>query len=206
MLRYCLLLSLGLLAACSPAPTRSVGSNAPAALTATLDSLRQADQQDRQTIFAVFRQHGFRSVAADTANRWLLRRDSVRLQQFRQLERQHGWLVLAQAEPEALYFLLQHAPDSVQVRYLPRVRGLYEAGGLYPANYATYLDRALLYQGQPQNYGTQHVWVMRPSGLKIDSLLPTADLPNVDQRRRQMKLEPLLPQLQPGTLYFKQAP
>lgn len=206
MLRYPVLLCLALLAACTPAPTRSGRSSGSARLTATLDSLRQADWQDRQTLFAVFRQAGFQSAAADTANRWLLRRDSLRLHQFRQLEQRRGWPALAQAEPEASFLLLQHAPDSVQVRYLPRMQALYEAGRLHPANYAPYLDRALLYQGQPQQYGTQYSRVVRSSGLLADSLLPTADLPNVDQRRRQMKLKPLLPQLQPGTMYLKQAP
>ncbi|NVO31967.1 DUF6624 domain-containing protein [Hymenobacter lapidiphilus] len=206
MFRCILLLSQGLLAACTATPTRSVGSSAPPGLVATLDSLRQADQQDRQTIFAVFRQHGFRSVAADTANRWLLRRDSARLHKFQQLEQRHGWPVLAQAEPEASFLLLQHAPDSVQVRYLPKVQALYEAGQLHPASYATYLDRALMNQGQPQRYGTQYGRVVRASGLEIDSLFPTADLRNVDQRRCQMKLEPLLPRLEPGTTYFKKAP
>ncbi|NVO83859.1 DUF6624 domain-containing protein [Hymenobacter terrestris] len=206
MLRYGFLFALGLLAACTPTPTRSVGNGPPPILTATLDSLRQADQQDRQTIFAVFRQHGFRSVAADTANRWLLRRDSVRLHKFQQLEQRLGWQVLAQAEPKASFLLLQHAPDSMQVRYLPKVQDLYDAGQLHPASYATYLDRALMNQGQPQRYGTQFGRIVRASGLEIDSLFTTADLQNVDQRRRQMKLEPLLPRLEPGTTYFKKAP
>ena len=47
-----------------------------------LAQLATADQTDRQTIFRVFRQHGFRSAQADTANRWLMRQDSLRLVTF----------------------------------------------------------------------------------------------------------------------------
>lgn len=208
MLRYCAALSLGLLTTCVPKPIVATGNSraVPSSLATTLDSLRWADQQDRKAIFAVFRQHGFRSAAADTANRWLLRRDSVRLHLLRLLEQRHGWSGLAQAESEASFLLLQHAPDSVQVRYLPKVQALYEAGQLHPASYAIYLDRALMNQGQLQRYGTQFGRVVRSSGLEIDSLFPTADLQNVDLRRRQLELEPLLPQLEPGTMYFKRRP
>lgn len=204
------LLSASLLTAvaCTQAAHRTTHAASPA-FTATLDSLRAADWQDRQTIFAVFRQNGFKSTAADTANRWLLRQDSVRLATFQQLERRNGWPAITQAGPEAataVFLLLQHAPDSVQLRYLPRVQSLYETGKLQPANYATYLDRALLQQGLPQQYGTQSARVVRASGETIDSLLPTADLRRVDERRRRMKLAPLLPQLQPSSTYLKAKP
>jgi hypothetical protein len=173
---------------------------------ATSRALRAADWQDRQAVFAVFRQAGFRSPAADTANRWLLRRDATRLQRLRQLEGREGWATLTQSSPQtptALFLLLQHASDSIQTGYLPRIEALYQAGQLSAPNYATYLDRTLLYQGKPQQYGTQSTRVVRSGGLTLDSLLPTADFETVDQRRRRMKLEPLRPQLQPGTLYFK---
>ncbi|WP_156108974.1 DUF6624 domain-containing protein [Hymenobacter sp. APR13] len=177
-------------------------------LAATLDSLSAADWQDRQVIFAVFRQHGFASTAADTANRWLLRQDAARLAALQQLERRHGWPAVTQAGAEAArtaFLLLQHAPDSVQVRYLARVAALYKAKRLPPSDYATYLDRALLNQGQRQQYGTQSARVVRPSGETVDSLLPTAEFFGLDKRRRAMKLEPLQ-QLRPGTMYFKTKP
>jgi hypothetical protein len=197
-----------LLAACTRPTQRAVRFASPA-LAATLDSLSAADWQDRQDIFAVFRQHGFKSTAADTANRWLLRQDAVRLATFQQLERRHGWPAVTQAGAEAAgtaFLLLQHAPDSMQLRYLPRVEALYKAKRLPAADYATYLDRALLNQGQPQQYGTQSARVVRPSGETVDSLLPTAKFDRLDERRRTMKLEPLQRQLRPGTMYFKTKP
>jgi hypothetical protein len=197
-----------LLVACTR-PAHYTTRAASPTLAATLDSLSAADWQDRQAIFEVFRRDGFKSAAADTANRWLLRQDSVRLATFQHLEHRHGWPAITQAGPGAsstTFLLLQHAPDSVQLRYLPRVQLLYEAGKLQPANYATYLDRALLSQNQKQQYGTQSARVVRASGETVDSLLPTANFSTLDQRRRTMKLEPLRRQLQPGTMYFRPKP
>lgn len=204
LLSSCLLVAM----ACAR-PTPHAAHSASPALAATLDSLSAADWQDRQAIFAVFRQAGFQSAAADTANRWLMRRDLVRLATFQHLERRHGWRAITQAGAGAAsvaFLLLQHAPDSVQLRYLPRIQSLHQTGKLRSADYATYLDRALLHQGQPQQYGTQSARRVWASGETVDSLCPTANLATLDQRRRRMKLEPLLRRLQPGTMYFKAKP
>ena len=80
----------------------------------TLQRLADADWQDRQAIFKVFRQHGFRSAPADSANRWLMRQDSVRLHTFRTLERRYGWPQASTTGREGTqhaYLLVQHAPQ-----------------------------------------------------------------------------------------------
>lgn len=176
------------------------------AYRAQLTQLGEADQLDRETIFAVFRQHGFTSAQADTANRWLMRRDSAHLRQFLALEKRYGWPRQSQVGANGVryaYLLIQHAPDSVQVSYRDKIRLSYERGELSAAEYATYLDRMLGYEGRPQRYGTQYARRVLANGREENYLLPIEDLPQVDQRRATMHLAPLLPQLVPGTLVFK---
>jgi len=60
-----------------------------------LQALVNANQQDRQRIMQLFREYGFRSAQADTANSWLMHHDSLHLHQFRELERRYGWPLAA---------------------------------------------------------------------------------------------------------------
>ena len=171
-----------------------------------LDQLATADWQDRKAVFQVFRLHGFRSPAADSANRWLLRQDSLRLRTFQAAERRYGWprtsRVGAQGVQDA-YLLVQHAPAPVHASYQDTLRATYERADLSSPDYATYVDRVLLYQGQRQRYGTQSGRRVLATGQEEDYLLPVEELAALDQRRATMQLKPLLPRLQPGTLVLK---
>ena len=172
----------------------------------TLARLAAADQADRQTIFRVFRQHGFRSAQADTANRWLMRQDSLRLATFQALERRYGWpraKSVGAASVQQAYLLVQHAPDRVQASYQDSLRAAHARGELGSQDYATYLDRVLVNEGQPQRYGTQSGRRVLASGQEENYLLPVEDVTHLDQRRATMQLEPLLPQLRPGTTILK---
>jgi len=171
-----------------------------------LDQLAMADWQDRKAVFQVFRRQGFRSPAADSANRWLLRQDSLRLHTFQAAERRYGWprtsRVGAQGVKDA-YLLVQHAPAPVHASYQDTLRATYERGELSGPDYATYVDRVLLHQGQWQRYGTQSGRRVLATGQEEDYLLPVEELSALDQRRAAMQLAPLLPRLQPGTLVLK---
>lgn len=166
-----------------------------------LEQLGEADWQDRKAIRTLFRQRGFNSAAADSANRRLQQQDSLRLHSFQVAERRYGWpratMVGKQAVEEA-FLLIQHAPPAVHASYQDSLRASYMRGELYPPNYATYLDRILVYRGQPQRYGTQ-------SGRlgQEEYLLPVEDVAELDHRRATMQLEPILSRLQPGTLILK---
>jgi hypothetical protein len=212
---FCSFSLLGL-TACDSA-TRLVRNN-PTQLTALPDSaalrpyrralaqLATTDQADRQTIFRVFRQHGFRSSQADTANRWLMRRDSLRLATFQVLERRYGWpraKAVGAASVQQAYLLVQHAPDHVQASYQDTLRAAHARGELQSPDYATYLDRLWVNQGKPQRFGTQRGRRVLATGQEEEHLLPVEDLPHLDQHRASLQLEPLLPQLRPGTLILK---
>jgi hypothetical protein len=172
----------------------------------TLTQLVTADQADRQVIFRLFRRYGFRSSQADTANRWLLRQDSLRLATFQALERRYGWprdKAVGAGSVQQAYLLVQHAPDQIQASYQATLRAAHARGELRSADYATYLDRVLVNQGRPQQYGTQSSRRVIAAGQEEDYLFPVEDLPHLDQRRATMQLAPLLPQLRPGTIILK---
>jgi hypothetical protein len=142
----------------------------------------------------------------DTARRWLRQQDSVRLRQFLALEKRYGWPQQRWVDSEGVvyaYLLIQHAPEQVQISYRDKIRGSYERGELPAADYATYLDRMLGYKNKPQRYGTQYGRRVLTNGQEESYLLPVEDLARIDQRRAAMQLEPLLPQLVPGTVVFK---
>lgn len=216
---FCSLLFLLGLPACEHA-TRSAGTS-PTQLTALPDSValgsyRRAlaqlvttDQADRQAIFGVFRQHGFRSWQADTANRWLLRQDSLRLAAFQTLERRYGWpraKTVGSSSVQHAYLLVQHAPARVQASYQHTLRAAYARAELPSPDYATYLDRLEVNQGHRQQYGTQRGRRVLATGQEEEYLWPVADLSDLDQRRATMQLAPLVPHLRPGTLILTANP
>ena len=216
---YHLFFLLGL-PACEHA-TRAVNDSPTAQLTALPDSaalgayrralaqLVTTDQADRQAIFRVFRQQGFRAWQADTANRWLLRQDSLRLAAFQALERRYGWpraKIVGSPSVQHAYLLVQHAPARIQASYHDTLRAAHARGELPSPDYATYLDRLRVNQGHLQRYGTQRGRRVLATGQEEEYLLPVADLPHLDQRRATMQLEPLLPHLRPGTLILTANP
>lgn len=191
---------------CATPPPAVPDSAAFRSYRRTLQRLADADWQDRQAIFKVFRQYGFRSAPADSANRWLMRQDSVRLHTFQTLERRYGWprtSITGREGTQQAYLLVQHAPPTVQASYQEVLQAAHTRGELRSPDYATYLDRVLVNQGRAQRYGTQSDRRTLASGQEEEYLLPVEDVPTLDHRRATMGLEPILVQLRPGTLTLK---
>lgn len=171
-----------------------------------LSELANSDWQDRKAIFKIFRQYGFRSAPADSANRWLLRQDSIRLHTFQALEQHYGWPRTGKVGVEGVqhaYLLVQHAPATVQASYQDTLSAAHARGELSSPDYATYLDRVMVNQNHPQRYGTQSGRRVLANGQEENYLFPVEDISELDHRRASMKLEPILPSLRPGTLILK---
>jgi hypothetical protein len=171
-----------------------------------LAQLATADWQDRKAIFNVFRQYGFRSLAVDSANRWLIRQDSIRLHTFQALAQYYGWPKASQVGivgVQQAYLLVQHGPAPVQASYQDIMRATHARGELSNSNYAIYLDRVLVNQDRPQRYGTQSGRRVLANGQEEDYSFPMEELSELDHRRANMQIQPLLPRLQPGTLILK---
>lgn len=86
---------------------------------------------------------------------------------------------------EAVFFIIQHAEDSLLVSFKDRMDSWYENDDIAPNNYAIYVDRHNVIKGIPQIYGSQ---------LSTDSdnnmvLDPIVDIENTNNRRMKMGME-----------------
>ncbi|MEM6379892.1 MAG: DUF6624 domain-containing protein [Bacteroidota bacterium] len=81
-----------------------------------------------------------------------------------------------------LWLVLQHAPPSYQKKYIPMLEKAAERGDIRPSVIALFKDRALMFDNQPQIYGTQ---------IRNGELYDLMDPEYVDQRRAEIGLGPL---------------
>ena len=174
-----------------------------------LSELAAADQADRQRLFALFKRYGFSSPQADSGNRWLPRRDSVRFAQFQGLLAQYGWPRPARvgiAEMRNVFLFVQHAPDSAShALFYADLRAAFQRKDILAIEeWATYLDRYLLYHNRPQRYGTQSERRVLSGGREENYLSPVEDFATLDARRLVLGLDSITPELRPGTLILQE--
>lgn len=101
-----------------------------------------------------------------------------------------GWPTAAEIGPdgvEALFYLVIHGPLEMQREGLPSFRVAWRAGDLDGQPVAMMTDRILMYERQPQIYGTQFQMTLG-SGM---GLFPIRDPAGVDARRAAMGMPPL---------------
>lgn len=99
------------------------------------------------------------------------------------------------------FLVLQHAPATLQERWLPQVQSSVARGDLPASAGALLEDRILMHQGKPQRHGTQSVY--REGRLWV---WPIAEPETLDARRKAVGLPTLAEQLQPlGLTYPKDA-
>ncbi|GAA4498490.1 hypothetical protein GCM10023172_15600 [Hymenobacter ginsengisoli] len=131
-----------------------------------LDSLYYVDQVYRAAMFADNKQHLVDSLAAaqhfpvaEASQRLIglmLQTDSSDIQRVRAIIQRYGYpgrTLVGTPTNEAAFYVIQHSNRIAQ--YLPLIKRAAEQGELPFRLYAMMLDRQLMYQGQPQVYGTQ---------------------------------------------------
>lgn len=110
----------------------------------------------------------------------------------KELLREEGWPMLSQvgeAGSDAMWLIVQHSvlEPEFMLSCVPELERLVKAGEAKGWQLAFLQDRALMLQGKPQLYGTQHV-LDSDGELKPYKL---ADPDDVDKRRHAVGLEPL---------------
>lgn len=102
----------------------------------------------------------------------------------------HGWPGNSMVGPDgalAAFLIVQHAPDQAfMAECLPRLEKAWKAGEAQANHVALMTDRVLMQQGKPQRYGSQ----FRMVDGKLEAY-PIEDEEHVDDRRKEMGLEPL---------------
>jgi len=105
---------------------------------------------------------------------------------------EHGWPGRALVDEDgaaAAWFLLQHAiaDPGLMRRAVPLLEQAVRANDADPRHVAFLVDRIRTMEGRPQLYGTSHDW----DEAGHLSPLPIDEPATVDERRRQVGLEPL---------------
>ena len=133
--------------------------------------------------------------------------DLANIVRIRAIVRQYGWPgpeLVGEDGTQAAFLIVQHADHAFQKEMLPLVRDAYRAGKLSGQSYALLLDRVLVGEGKPQVYGTQAKPFDHWKG-KEPVLHPIEDEANVDKRRAEVGLPPLVEYLEfLKQMYFPQ--
>ncbi|MGY0343123.1 DUF6624 domain-containing protein [Xylella fastidiosa] len=157
---------------------RSV-SGRPAAqlkdVAAQLIAIGEQDQVDRKRVMLP----GFDDDALYTA-------DLKRQKQLERLMRGRGLFRLNEVGKDAVtaeFLIIQHSSPAFMKRFEKEMGELAARGDFPKDDYATFVDRLLVYEHKPQRYGTQANGDLE--------LYPIEDEQFVDKRRASMGLPPL---------------
>ncbi len=175
------------------------------AVKAQLEQVKERDQRHRQAISQLHDQPT--SDAATIDSLWVLQTalDEENLEAviriLDELDQYPGRSLVGSEASEAVFYVLQHAPDSIQIKYLDLILTAAAASELNKRLAAMYHDRALMNQGKPQIYGTQYKSVFRldtVTGQRMDSIYhwPMRDTTKIDSIRLWNGLGPLEESLQ----------
>lgn len=162
-------------------------------LALELDSILVEDQKYRSQMKNTFETYGWDSDEMRQLWSYQDKIDSSNLIRIIEIIKEVGTypgetLVGATAS-EAAFYVLQHAPDSIQDKYYNVIVTAGKNKELKARLASMYQDRYLMHRGQPQIYGTQirteHVTDAK-TGLRRDSTFvwPIADTTKIDSLRR----------------------
>lgn len=119
------------------------------------------------------------------------RADSLHQARLRAIIAEHGWPEISMVGEDgarAAFLIAQHAPADMLLEVLPFLTAAAERGEADKQHAAMMTDRALMYQGKPQLYGTQ---LKTDETTGIVELWPIEDEANVDARRAELGMIPL---------------
>ena len=129
-----------------------------------------------------------------------LKIDSSNLARVREIIKLYGGLParsqVGVGPSETVFFVLQHAPDSVHSLYIDMILEAAKDNELDKSLAAMYHDRYLMHNGQDQLYGTQVRFDRTTDPLTNEErdsayVWPIADTTNIDDLRYENNLGPL---------------
>ncbi|MGE5944156.1 MAG: DUF6624 domain-containing protein [Flavobacteriales bacterium] len=128
-------------------------------LKTQLDSIQQLDQKYRRMLGDTIKKYGRQSPQTNMLWEKQSQLDSMNLiailNILDNLKVYPGDSLVGYPTSKAAFFVLQHAPDSVQEKYLPLILNAAENRQLDTDLAAMYHDRYLMNKGLPQIYGSQ---------------------------------------------------
>ncbi|SDG82557.1 DUF6624 domain-containing protein [Psychroflexus sediminis] len=157
-----------------------------------LDSIFELDQKYRAEMQSVQNEFGWNS---DEMNEfWTIqnRIDSSNLQRILEIIENVGGYpgqsLVGHSASKTTFYVLQHAPDSVQEEYFEMIIDAAKNNELKRGLAAMYQDRYLMHRGEPQIFGTQvriEYDIDSLTGQKVERayVWPIADTTNIDSLR-----------------------
>ncbi len=169
-------------------------------LAIELDSIMVEDQKYRDEIMEAHEEFGWNSTQADEL--WKKQHAIDQSNQKRileiieQVDGYPGKSMVGNSASTATFYVLQHAPDSIQEKYYELIINAAIENELDKVLAAMYQDRYLMQRGEPQIYGSQIKIEYEPdslTGKNTDKvfLWPIADTTNIDSLRMEVGMGPL---------------
>lgn len=172
----------------------------PEALSKELDSIMVVDQQHRDQLQSVQLEYGRDSPEMREMWEQQVERDASNLHRILEIielvDGYPGKSLVGNASSKVAFFVLQHAPDSVQEQHLHLILQAAEENELDKGLAAMYHDRYLRNRGEPQIFGTQIRTEYQTDSLTGESIekvyvWPIADTTKIDSVRMWNGLGPL---------------
>lgn len=172
---------------------------------AQLEKVYEDDQKFRKRLQDITRTEG--PGTDEYIDLWSRQRilDSINLHIVEKMIADYGGYpgksVLGEEASSTIFLVLQHAPDSIQEKYINMILQAAEDGEVNKREAALYHDRYLMNQELPQIYGSQVItstFVDSLTGEEIDStyVWPMRDTTNIDSLRMWNGMAPLNKYLQ----------
>lgn len=160
-------------------------------LVAKLGEIYNEDQKYRQQIDGIEKKYG--TDSKEMKEHWQLinQKDKLNLIEVKAILDKYGWVgpdVVGGQGSITLFFVIQHADQATQEKYLPMMRDAVKNGKANPGSLALLEDRVALGQGKKQIYGSQ---IGRDPKTLVYYVSPLEDPDNVDKRRAEVGLPPL---------------
>ena len=108
-----------------------------------------------------------------------------------------GWPEkLSDCANRAIFYVIQHAPQSFQEKYFHLVKEKAEQGIIQKSDVATLEDRILMRSQKQQRYGTQTINQKTKDGNDVTYVWPVEDEEKIDELRASVGLPPMALYLQ----------
>lgn len=167
------------------------------ALKSQLEVIGEDDQLYRDDLDSVANRFGWQSLEMQALWGKQKKLDSADLAQVEMILSTYGFPPSAKVgkSNEAIFYTLQHSPDSIMLKYYDVITKAGDDGELPKSVVALYVDRVLMNKGEPQIYGSQIrvEYKTDAKGQKYDSIFlwKLKDPEQVEGLRTKMGLPPL---------------
>lgn len=153
--------------------------------------IEEADQYDRQQMEDVQTRFGGDSKEMKQLLSSMKRADSLNFIKVSAILETFGWPgaeAIGSSANTTLFMVIQHSGIVQQEQYLPLMRKAVQDGKASASQLALLEDRVALLLHRKQRYGSQVAWDMKSNTYK---LLPLEEPQHVDERRKEVGLQPL---------------